>query len=156
MNQDFLAKMSNGDKAIAAGSVVVLVSLFLPWYGWDAGVFGSASVDGFNSWGILTLIALVAVVAFWVIRAYLADSVKLPDMPVTDDQAYMIGGAVEALGAVLFWLVYHNDNLGLANLGVRYGIFIALVGGVVTAYGGYLKQSEPAPAPPPPPPVPTA
>jgi len=146
MNQDFLAKMSKGDRAIAGGSVIVLVAMFLPWYGWDAGPF-SASVDGFNSWGILTFLALLVVVALWLVRTFTADSVDLSGLPVRDAQLYLVGGGVEALGAVLFWLAYHNNGFGLANLGVRYGTFVALAGGAVTAYGGYLKQSEPAPSP---------
>lgn len=143
MNQDFLASMSNGDKALAGGSIVVLIAMFLPWYGWDSGYF-SASIDGFNSWGWLTFLGLLAVVAYFVIRNFLTESVKLPEMPVTDAQAYMIGGGVEVLGVVLFWLVSHQEGVLLGNLGVRFGLFVALIGGIATVAGGYLKQSEPA------------
>ncbi|HEV7679000.1 MAG TPA: hypothetical protein VGQ42_10575 [Candidatus Dormibacteraeota bacterium] len=155
---EFLEKMSNGEKAVLGGSLLVLIGMFLPWYGIDfLGV--SESVSGFHSWGLLTFLALLAVVAFWVIRGPLADQVKLPDMPVTDAQVYMIGGAIEVLGALIFWLAYKADNASLPGFsaGVKFGVFVALVGGIVTIVGGYLKQSEPAPlastpnAPAPPP-----
>jgi hypothetical protein len=146
MNQnDVLSRVTNGDKALAGGSLVVLIALFLPWYGYDAGPV-SASVSGFNSWGWLTFLGLLAVIAFWLIRNMFSDSVKLPDMPVTDGVAYMIGGAVEVLGAVIFWLAYHSDSLSGPGFsyGVRFGLFVAIVGGAITIAGGYLKQSEPA------------
>lgn len=171
MNQDFLGKMSDGEKAIAGGSIIVLISLFLPWYGWDLGPFGSDSVDGFASWGWLTFLALLAVVLFWAARRLFTEQVKLPDMPVSDAAFYMIGGAVEVLGAVLFWLAYHREAVdGIVSVGVKFGTFVAIVGGAVTLFGGYLEQQRAAttttmptappgytpPPPPPSPPDPTA
>jgi hypothetical protein len=167
MNQDFLGSMTNGEKLIAGGSLVLLVGLFLPWYGVDAGLY-SASVNGFHSWGLLTFLALLVVVALWVIRSFLNDSVKLPEMSVSDALIYMIAGGVEVLGCIIFWLSYSTDvSIPGFSAGVRFGLFVSLIGAIATVVGGYLKQSEPAtaaPAPPmggppsysPPPPPPAA
>jgi hypothetical protein len=149
MNQDFLGKMTNGEKAILGGSLLVLIFLFFPWYGWDVVSIGffagqSASFNGFYGWGWLTFLALLAVVGFWVVRTFLADDVKLPDLPVSDPAVYMILGAVEVLGTVLYWAgTGPSVNIGFTSQGVRYGLFLTLIGGVVTIIGGYLKQSEP-------------
>jgi hypothetical protein len=163
---EFLEKMLDSEKAILGGSIVVLVALFLPWYGWDfnvgAGVLGtlsnSGSFTGFHSWGLLTFIALLFVIAVWLVRGPLSDQVKLPEMSITDAQLYMIGGGVEVLGSILYWLTVKGDNIDLPgySAGVRFGVFVALVGGIITIVGGYLKQSEPVAAattsiPPPPP-----
>jgi MFS family permease len=164
----FLEKMSDGERAILGGSVVVLIAMFLPWWGadWNLGTFGgtslgsqSESVSGFHGWGWITFLALLAVVVFWLLRGPLADQFELPDLPVSDGQAYMIGGGLEILGAVIFWLAYKGDNLNFPGFsaGVKFGVFVAIVGGAATVVGGYLKQSEPEtlasagnlPAPPP-------
>jgi glucan phosphoethanolaminetransferase (alkaline phosphatase superfamily) len=160
--------MSNGEKAILGGSLVVLIAMFLPWYGWDFNLGNSIlgttlnnseSVSGFHSWGWITFLGLLFVVALWVVRGPLSDQVELPELPLKDAQLFMIGGAVEVLGALLFWLAYKADSANLPGFsaGVRFGVFVALVGGIITIVGGYLKQSEPAtmastpnvPAPPP-------
>jgi hypothetical protein len=148
MNENFLSKMSNGEKALAGGSLVVFISLFLPWFGWDEsvsvlGISTSFSFDGFHSWGWLTFLALLAVVGLWVIRTFLSDSVQLGELGVPDPVLYMIGGGIEVLGAVLFWITWSPGSNGFINLGPRFGVFIALVGGVITIVGGYLRQSEP-------------
>jgi hypothetical protein len=145
----FIETLSNGDKAILGGSLVVLIAMFLPWYGVDLGTFGSESVSGFHSWGLLTFIAWLFVVVLWLLRGPLSSQFKMPEVSVTDGILFMIGGGVEALGALIFWLAYKTDVSGFGiSAGVKFGTFVALVGGLITAAGGYLKQSEPAAAGP--------
>ena len=147
---NFLDDLSNGDKAILGGSLVFLIAMFLPWYGADyhfGGFNESASANGFVSWGWLAFIAFLAVIALWLVRGPMSDSVKLPDMPTSDAMLYMILGGVEVAGVLLYWLAGHNDLGGFSgpglSIGVRFGLFIALVGGALTIFGGYLKQTEP-------------
>ena len=152
---DFLDKMTNGEKALLGGSLLVLIALFMPWYGWDVVVnlgnigireANGVSVDGFHSWGWLTIIGFLVVAGLWVIRTFFDDSVRLGDLGVSDAQVYMVGGGVEILGVVLFWVTAGPGiDLGFASAGVRFGLFFALVGAVVTVIGGYLLQSEPHP-----------
>jgi len=152
MGQDFLSKTSDAEKAILGGSLIVLVALFLPWYGWDisatfAGVTiasSSGSVDGFASWGWLTFLALLAVVFLWTARRFLTQQVRMPEMGVSDAALIMILGAVEVAGAVIFWLAYHSGVANLANEGVKFGAFVAIVGGALTIFGGYLMQDATA------------
>ena len=75
-NSNFVDRLSNGDKAILGGSVLLLIAMFLPWYGWDYNFLGtssSGSVNGFTSWGWLTFLSLIAVVALWVIRGPMSE-----------------------------------------------------------------------------------
>ena len=153
---DFLDKMTTGEKALLGGSLLVLIALFMPWYGWDVvvnvgGAFpvreaNGQSFNGLHSWGWLTVIGFLVVAGLWVIRTYLKDSVQLGDLGVSDAQVYMVGGGVELLGVVLFWVTAGPDiQLGFGSAGVRFGLFFALVGAVTTVIGGYLLQSEPQP-----------
>jgi hypothetical protein len=154
----FIDDLSNGDKAFLGGSLVLFIAMFLPWYGADVSTVGysvSESVSGFHSWGWLTFLVLLLVVAFWTVRKYFTKEVTLPELPVTDAIALMIGGGLEVLGVILFWIAGHSDigsfNFPGISVGVRWGLFVALIGGIATIVAGYLKQSEPtvtAPATP--------
>jgi hypothetical protein len=147
----FIDDLSNGDKAFLGGSLILFIAMFLPWYGADVSTPGysvSDSVNGFHSWGWLTFLILLAAVAFWTIRRFFTKEVPLPDLPVTDAVALMIGGGLEVLGVILFWIAGHSDVGSFSfpgiSVGVRWGLFVALIGGIVVVVAGYIKQSEPA------------
>jgi len=168
---NFIDELSNGDKAILGGSLVVLIAMFLPWYSASYAGF-SDSVNGFHRWGLLTFVAWLMVIGLWLLRGPLSSQFKLPQWGVTDGMLFMILGGVEVLGAILYWIdgsaSTGADNVFGVSVGPSFGLFIALVGGLITAGGGFLKQSEPAKpvsaspsapaggygAPPPPPPAP--
>jgi hypothetical protein len=133
MGDDFLSRMSDGDKAIAGGSLVVLVALFLPWYGIDTDGFSDAA-NGFHRWGLLAFLAWLAVASLSVARHYLDDTVHLPALPAGDAVIAMACGAVEMLG-VLFVALDLPPQYGL-----RFGAFVALAGGAATLLGGYLNR----------------
>lgn len=168
---NFIDELSNGDKAILGGSLVILISMFLPWYSASYAGF-SDSVDGFHRWGLLTLLGWLFVLAYWLLRGPLSGQFSLPKWGIGDGMVFMIAGGVEVLGAILYWIdgssSVGNLNAFGVSTGPSFGLFIALVGGLATVAGGYLKQSEPEKpvtaggpssppggygAPPPPPPA---
>jgi hypothetical protein len=60
-----LARLSSDDKIIGAATLVLFISLFLPWFG-----YAGQSVDGlWHGFEYLTLIVAVAIVAYLVLRA---------------------------------------------------------------------------------------
>jgi hypothetical protein len=74
-------------------------------------------------------------------------------MGLSDGRLYMILGGVEVVTVILYWVAFDTESV----VGVRFGLFVALVGAAATLFGGYLKESEPvkvsgAGAAPPPPP----
>jgi hypothetical protein len=152
--QSRLRAMGNGDRVIVAGSIVLLVAILaLPWIGasCSAPACGglSAGISGAHGWGWLTLLALVAVIALFTVRELVPDA-QLPELPLRDPQLYMVLGAVEALGVLLFWVEYHDSFISVlgVSVGLAVGWFVALAGAVLTIVGGYLASSEPG-APPP-------
>src|SRR5258708_40035275 len=108
---NFIDELSNGDKAILGGSIVLLVALFLPWKGVDIAFIGSATEDGFHAWGLLTFIAFLGVVALWPMRGPLRDKVTLPEMGVSDAMLYMILGGVEVGTVLLYWVAIDTDPI---------------------------------------------
>lgn len=125
--------LSAGDGLLVAGSAVVLLSLLLPW--WDDG-FGNHA-NGFHDWGWMSFVGMLLLVALLAVRN-LPETRHLPELAVSDPLAYIIGGGAEILGAVVFWLTNNSRLVG----GVKFGVFICVVGGAVTVAGGYLKHLE--------------
>jgi len=133
MTLDTLRRLSGGDRVLVAGSAVVLLSLLLPW--WDNGLGSTA--DGFHDWGWLSLLGLLLLAALFSVRNFVPET-RRPELSVSDPVAYMIGGAAEIVGAVVFWLTNNSRLVG----GVKYGVFVAVVGGAVTVAGGYVRHLE--------------
>jgi len=133
MTLDSLRKLTGGDRVLIAGSAIVLLSIFLPW--WDNGYGNTA--NGLHDWGWLTFLGMLMVLTLLCVRNLVPEA-RLPELSVNDPVAYIIGGAVEIAGAVVFWLVNNERLVG----GVKYGVFVAVVGGAVTVAGGYVKQLE--------------
>jgi hypothetical protein len=138
MRQDNLRRLTLGDRIVAGGSLITLVAMLLPW--WDSGL--GATANGFHDWGWLSFLALAGVAVLLVVRVAAAEGG--PRLSVADGVAFLIGGAAEVLGSVIFW-VGNNGRLGG---GVRYGVFVALVGGMLTVIGGWVKRMETRPVGP--------
>lgn len=133
--------LTGGDWVVVTGAAVVLLSLLLPW--WDDGFDRTA--NGFHDWGWLSFLSLVLLATLFCVRSFLPELRGVPELSVSDPAAYVIGGIAEVVGAVVFWLAGNSKLIGQ----VRYGVFVCVVGGAVTAAGGYLKHLERQPAPPP-------
>lgn len=103
---------------------VALISLLLPWVSISLGIFGGGSVNGFRSWGILSLFGIIAVVA-----ACFMNDKALPFDDMTKKIALAGFGAVAA-GALIFFLrITSSDSFGMASSGA--GLWICLVAGAV-------------------------
>jgi len=122
--------MSLGVAVVLAGSAMTLIALLLPW--WDSQV--GATANGFHDWGWLTFFALVLAGALLLLRL----SGYTVRLSVSDATAWMAAGAVEVLGAVAFWF---GNNTRISG-GVRYGVFIGVIGGALTLAGGYLHWMD--------------
>ncbi len=160
MNQNFqsrLRALGTGERVVGVASLVVLIAMFLPWVslsGSCSGVFcaggGSTTAvgNGFNSWGLLTFLGLLAVIVYFVVRTFMRESVQLPSMPLSSGQLYMVGGALEVAGVLLFWLG-HLSSFGSATFGpytlssgLAIGWFLGLLGGAATIFGGFAQRSS--------------
>jgi hypothetical protein len=135
MRQDNLRRLTLGDRIVAGGTLITLLAILLPW--WDSGQ--GMTANGFHDWGWLTFLALVGVAVLLAVRVAAAEGG--PKLSVADDAAFLIGGATEVLGSVIFWIGNNGRLIG----GVRYGVFVALVGGMATVVGGWVKRMETRP-----------
>jgi hypothetical protein len=138
------SRLTIGDMIAGVGGIVLLISLFLPWYGASVSVAGfsaSGSASGWESLGfidILLFLIAVAVIAVVVARA----AGQLPDE---------VPGAVVllAFGALAVLLVLYRiidipagDVPDQVDLSRKLGVFIALIGAAAVTYGGWRTNSE--------------
>ena len=145
-----MSRLRGGELIAAIGGIVLLVSLlFLNWYsiGVSASTpFGSFSVSGdFGAWdgqGFFGTIANLIMLAAGVVAVGLAvltvtsRTVALPVAASAMTAGLGIAAVVMALGRMLFQ-PGPNDLVDL-----KFGIFLALVGAIAIAFGGWRSMQE--------------
>ena len=107
---------------IVAG--LALLSMILPWVTYNMGMFGSGSANGFRSWGLLSLLGIIGVVAV----CFIGDKTKeLEEM--YKKVALGSFGAIAA-GAFIFFLRLTSTSGGLGGVGSGFGLWICLLAGL--------------------------
>ncbi len=144
-----LKKLSRPDQAIIGGAGLVFISGFLPWWGYSGplALYGG-SIDGwsagFTAWAGTLLLTLAGVYLF-LRRA----EVQLPTLPVGPSVLVAGLSALGLLLVVLRWLTLPSVHSGLAgSIGARYGIWLALIAGVIEASAAIVElraSEEPLP-----------
>lgn len=123
--------MSTLDRAIAGGAAVAFIAAFLPWYGVSVGplsVTVSGWSAGFTAWAGALLLTAAGVIL--VLRRSGA-SFSMPNV----GPSVLIAG-VAALGLLLViirWITFPRYHaIGISyGVGARYGIYLALIAGIV-------------------------
>jgi len=113
-----------GDRVTGAATLVLLVSLFLPWFGTD-GDFFSVSVDGmWHGYMVIVLILAVAILGYLVLRAGLG---SLPFGPSATAAGYLLAGAA-GLNLLLAVVSFATRP---AVTSWQYGAYIGLAAAIV-------------------------
>jgi hypothetical protein len=124
-----VTRLRAGEWLALAGGVVLLVSLFLPWYGLDR-----ASVSGFEAFSVIDLLlALLALLA--IALAVLQVTRDGPAMPVGAAVLVATLGKVGVL-LVLLRIIVEPESSALE---VRLGAWFALAATVAITAGGWLS-----------------
>lgn len=153
-----LTRLGRGDLGVGGGTLVLLISLFLPWYtatltGGGSGIAGgsnspSASVsalgDGAGGWRFLILILCVAILGYLVVRAFRPLSLPLPHWQVLGIATglnlllTLIGLIATPSSAVLS----AEAGFGI-SISLDFGVFISLVAAALAVVFAYLRSKEP-------------
>ena len=123
------ARLSQADRIAGAASVVLLVSLFLPWFTASAGPFGSASASGMTAHGYLWVVFLlcVGIVAFLVLGS---GFVKLPfSLPAARETILLAATGLNLLIVLLAFSI-RPDGFGVLSIGWAFGAFVALIAAI--------------------------
>lgn len=122
-----LRRLSQVERVVGGASVVVLISLFLPWFGFSLDG-ASFSVSGVTAHGYLylSLILTLAIVAFLVLRAGWD---QLPvTLPIADGPLLLIGTGLQLLLVLIGFL---DKPLGL--LSWEAGAYLGLIAALAAA-----------------------
>ncbi len=141
-----LERLDNGDRISLGGAVVLLIGLFLPWYGIDTGALGSdaasqlakrfldgVSANAFKAFDVLDIVLLLLAVGAGAVIVLVALG-KLDRS--LHRHVETIGGA--AAVAVLFRMVIRPGDI---DLSLKWGIFVSLIGAVAVAAGQFLSRT---------------
>jgi hypothetical protein len=120
-------RWSQADRITAVATLVLFISLFLPWFGVNFG-FGSVTVNGlWHGWMYLVLIVSLAIMVYLVARAGFSE---MPfKLPMADAQLLLIATGVNAVLTVLAFLF----KPGGGAVGWRFGAFVGLIAALVAA-----------------------
>lgn len=137
------SKLSKSDKIIGVGAIVGIVSAFLPWYSWSVSVFGvssGGSINGLNSWWMLSFIAAILSLLMIALPLF---GVALPKLGIQENVLQMILGAVVGGIPVLALLSGASQGAaitGLGSAGASFGLFGAIAGGVIILLGAFMAK----------------
>jgi hypothetical protein len=139
------SRLTTGDMIAGVGGVVLLISLFLPWYGVSvdiAGVSASTSGSGWEALGFIDILLLLISVAVIAIVAGRAAGALPDDLPAP---VLLLGLGALAVLLVLYRIIdipVDGDIPNQLDLSRKIGIFIALIASAAIAYGGWRTNSE--------------
>lgn len=132
--------LSSRDRAIVGGGGVAFIAAFLPWYGYTGPLhLYGASISGWSA-GFFAWLGSLLLAAAAVYLVLLRSGVELPSLPF--GPAVTVAGA-SLIGLVLIilrWLTLPRVHAGLAgSVGPKYGIWIAIIAGIVEVVGAVLQ-----------------
>ncbi|HEV7919072.1 MAG TPA: hypothetical protein VGO97_05790 [Solirubrobacterales bacterium] len=139
---------STGRLVSAVGGILLIVSLFLSWYGFDLGTNTQFNIDtsisGWDALGPGDLLLLVA--GLIALAPFVLDATGLEiELPVEPSVLALGAGVIATLEVLLRIIDKPGPDVSVPGdfgLSLKYGIFIALIGAVAAAAGGYLQSQE--------------
>jgi hypothetical protein len=125
-----MKRWSSSERTTAIATLVLFISLFLPWYTYNYG-FGSVSGDGlWHGWMYIVFILSLAILVYLVARAGFTE---LPfKMPIAGEQFLLIASVVNLIFSVLAF-VDKPGGVGFSGVGWGFGAFVGLIAAVVAA-----------------------
>lgn len=125
-----MKRWSKAERTTAIATLVLFISLFLPWYTYNFGL-GSVSVDGlWHGWMYLVFLVSLAILVYLVSRAGFSE---MPfKMPVSGDQLLLFGSAINLILVVIAFLD-KPGGVGFSGIGWGWGAFVGLIAAVFAA-----------------------
>ena len=143
--QDIIAGLSFEKKLIAIGTILMVISLFLPWYqdldsfrtgDTFTGLTGPLYIAGF------TFLIIASFSIFLLVTDYFDK--KVPLFRVKASKFFLPAGIFSFYLLILVNSVYFDKSFGI-NITLKqsqFGMFIAFVGAALLTIGGYLLSRE--------------
>jgi cation transport ATPase len=119
-----MKRWSQVERTSVVATLVLFISLFLPWYTADGG-----SLDGrWHGWMYIVFFLCLAIIGYFVMKASYSESrIKLP-MP--EERLLLIATSINAVLTILAF-IFKPSGFGLINFGWGFGSFIGLIAALV-------------------------
>jgi len=123
-----LKRLTRNDQIVGVATLVLFISLFLPWFTASAGSLGGGSVNGlWHGYMYIDLILALAILGFLVVRAGF-DALPFR-LPVSPDQALLAATGLNLLLALISFAFKPASGFGV-SIGWGIGAFIGLIAAV--------------------------
>jgi peptidoglycan/LPS O-acetylase OafA/YrhL len=123
------AALSQADRIVGTATIVLFISLFLPWFSVSFGGF-SVSADGLTGHGYLYIPLFISIAVIALLGAQALGVWKVPDsLGVSRDQLLLVATVVSLVIVVLGFLL----KPGGSAVGWSWGAFVGLAAAVVAA-----------------------
>jgi hypothetical protein len=122
--------LTPSDRLVGGASLIVLISLFLPWFSVSLGALGSASASGTSAHGWLWFVFVIdlALLAYLVLAAGYE---QLPfRLPWRHEQLLLAASGLSLLLVLLAFLFKPSGGITGIKVGWDFGAFIALLAAI--------------------------
>jgi hypothetical protein len=122
-----MKRWSQVERITSIASLVLFISLFLPWY-----TFGPFSADGLSrGWMYIVFILSLAILIHFVLKAGMS---TLPyKLPLPEAQLLLFATGINAVLVVIAFLL-KPGGIGFNGVGWGFGAFIGLIAALVAAF----------------------
>jgi len=138
------ARISFGEMVAAVSGFLLILFMFLPWFGADIGLGDVGSVDA-NFWEVSDildiLLFLVGLIAIGVARARAAGAMPA-NLPAPVGTIVLGAGALAVLIVLFRLLVPPDGGVDGVDIGRKIGVFLGLLAAAGVAFGGYTASNE--------------
>jgi hypothetical protein len=129
-----LASIGRVDRLVGGGTLLLFISLFLPWFSVSFGPIGSASASGLTAHGYLYIVLIISIAIIALIGAEILGVWKLPaTSPLARDQVLLIGTGINFVLVLIAFLLKPGGD-SHSGVGWSFGAFIALIAAVVAVF----------------------
>ena len=121
------ARWTLADRIAGIATIVLFISLFLPWFTVSFG-FASGSVNGlWHGWMYLTLILCIVIVAYLVLLA------GWDKLPISQDVPHLTVMMIATIVNAVLVLIAFIDKPGGGGVGWGFGAILGLIAALVAA-----------------------
>ena len=130
-----LSKLTPNNWIAGGGALVLIINLFLPWYGVDFGAgFGSVNANAFDAGFLAWFPSFLAIAAVAIVVLKVMDIFDAKVAGLAAEQLAMVLGAVATV-LILLKLLTDNDF-------TKFGIYLGLIAAAATAAGAFLSGKD--------------
>jgi hypothetical protein len=127
-----LKSVSHVDRLVGGGSLVLFISLFLPWFH-AKGPFGG-SVDALDPHGYLYITLILSIAIVLLVGAEILGIWKLPaSSSVSRDQILLIATTINFV-LILIGFIFKPSGGGVVSVGWSFGAFVGLIAAIVAVF----------------------